>query len=120
MSLSSTLLSALTLITVSMSQYRSNLCHSPAFVFPNTLPLKNHAEFMSLCMVSRLMSSVLTFVTSSTRRKPASFIAFLCLIILVFSWLFFIFKRTGLSIPAFPGMRFSLNLVCSIRDSSPS
>ena len=86
-----------------MSQYRSNLCLFPASVFPNKLPLKNYAEDISLCMMTRLMSLVLSFVTSSIKQNPTFFISFL-LIILVFSWLFLIFKRTGLCIQAFPWM----------------
>ena len=64
----------LALITVSMSQYRSNLRLFPASAFPNTLPLKKHAEEISLCMVRRLMRVVLSFVTSFNKRNQASFI----------------------------------------------
>ena len=67
----------LALITVSMSQYRSNLCLFPASGFPNTLTLKIYAEEISLCMMTRLMSSVLSFVTSSIKRNPTFFISFL-------------------------------------------
>ena len=106
------------LIFLSMSSRMSNLTRFSLLVsFPNTDPLKYHAELISECFKRAVMSSVFGLVTSSTSFSPLPFCLITDLFLITRAFMLVLATLTimGRGFPFIPGILWAATISRSSR-----